>query len=561
MNSTIFLLFQKVFSLTFIRKKRINFFDSSWSIVSILLIGFLFRSFIAFWLLPGYDEGYYYLYTKHLDWSFFDHPLFVALTTGFGIWLTGITSPFTLRIGTLILYTGSLFLLYLTSVKLFSKTAGKITLILASIIPIFQLGFGIITLPDSPLIFFWSAALYCASDEFFTKRNKTYLPSYRLAILGILIGLACLSKYHGFVLGLCLVGFCISSKNHRQALTSPWTILGFFLFIITLFPLLFWNYQHDWISLRFQLFDRFLPVPNAPQTSYNIFNALIVLMVNIGLLFPTIGFPLWWVMIKSLVLDGCQLVSKKNIIKVVDNKKLFIYWISLPLTLGLIVLGGKKQILVTWPMPGYWGMILLLGFYGEKWFNYSKRWVKRWLLGSAIAINTVLLLLLLHLNTGTFFQSSQNSLFKGFLNAENDPTTELIDVEQFRKKVSQSPLLLNSLKQANFLFTNAYYLAGLIDLALEPLHDISVTCFSYDRRGFDFWPDTDQWIGKNALYITLKRFHEMPELTNEFRAFFTEIKEIGTIEIERGGVVVNVFYFYEANNLLKPYVSTENSIR
>ena len=532
--------------------KKITLLNPSSSVFLILLIGLLFRSFIAFWLLPGYDEGYYYLYTKHLDWSYFDHPVLVALTTGFGIWVTGITSPFTLRIGTLILYTGSLYLLYLTSVKLFSKTAGKITLILASIIPIFQLAFGIITLPDSPLIFFWSAALYCATDEFFTRENKPYLPSYRLSILGVLIGLACLSKYHGFVLGFCLVAFCLSSKRYRHALISPWTILGFFLFIITLFPLLFWNYQHDWISLRFQLFDRFLPVPNAPKTTYNIFNAFIVLMVNIGLLFPTIGFPLWWVTVKSLFLKNHQLLSQK---------KLFIYWISLPLTLGLIILGGKEQILVTWPMPGYWGMILLLGFYGEKWLNYSKLWVKRWLLGTAIAINTILLLLLLHLKTGAFFQSHQYSFPQGFLTPTTDPTTELIDVKQFRNKVTQSPLLLNHLNKANFLFTNAYYLAGLIDLALEPLNDLPVTCFSYDRRGFDFWPDTEQWVGKNALYITLKRFHEMPELTNEFRAFFTEIKEIGTIEIERGGVVVNVFHFYEANNLLKPYVSTEDSIR
>ena len=165
------------------------------------------------------------------------------------------------------------------------------------------------------------------------------------------------------------------------------------------------------------------------------------------------------------------------------------------------------------------------------------------------------------MNTGVFFQSHEYDFLKGFLTPETDPTTELIDVEQLRKKVKQSPLLSNHLKQANFLFTNAYYLAGLIDLALEPLNDIPVTCFSYDRRGFDFWPDTDQWIGKNALYITLKRFHEMPELTNEFRAFFTDIREIGKVEIERGGVVVNVFYFYEAKNLLKPYVSTENSVR
>ncbi|MEM8780197.1 MAG: 4-amino-4-deoxy-L-arabinose transferase, partial [Cyanobacteria bacterium P01_G01_bin.49] len=90
---------------------------------------------------------------------------------------------------------------------------------------------------------------------------------------------------------------------------------------------------------------------------------------------------------------------------------------------------------------------------------------------------------------------------------------------------------------------------------------IPITCFSYDRRGFSFWPDTDQWIGKNALYITLKRFHEMPELTNEFRQFFDSIEEIGKVDMKRGGIVVDSFYFYQANNLLTPYVATENSVR
>jgi hypothetical protein len=50
----------------------------------ILLVGFIFRSIIALWLPPGFDEAYYYIYTQHLDWSYFDHPPLVALTTGIG---------------------------------------------------------------------------------------------------------------------------------------------------------------------------------------------------------------------------------------------------------------------------------------------------------------------------------------------------------------------------------------------------------------------------------------------------------------------------------------------
>jgi len=34
--------------------------------------------------------------------------------------------------------------------------------------------------------------------------------------LGILVGLACLGKYHGFALGLGLIGFCLTGPRHRS---------------------------------------------------------------------------------------------------------------------------------------------------------------------------------------------------------------------------------------------------------------------------------------------------------------------------------------------------------
>ncbi len=530
------------------------------SIFYILLFGLLFRSIIAFWLFPGYDEGYYYLYTQNLDWSFFDHPVFVALTTGFGIWLTGIASPLTLRVGTLLLYTGSLSLLYLTSMKLFNWRAAKITLILASVIPIFQIGFGTITLPDSPLIFFWSASLYCSTCEFFPKNNINYLPTYRLSILGILIGLTCLSKYHGFVLGFCLFTFCLSSKDYRRAIFSKWCLLGFISFVTVLFPLIFWNYQHDWISLKFQLFGRFSPV----SKPYSISSAFIIFLTNIGLLFPTIGIPLWWVTIKTIFTKLSAFISNKTETedeKYLWKKKLFILWVSLPLILSLNILGGKEQILATWPMPGFWGLILLLGFYAEKWQNNSKKIIEKWLKINIISISCCLLLILAHINTGFLLQESRYSILGGFLNSKTDPSTELINIKQLRQGVSDSPVLLSALQNADFIFTNAYYLSGLIDLALKPIYSIPVTCFSYDRRGFIFWTDMNQLVKKDALYVTLERFHEMPDLTNEFRSFFKKMSEIGKVDIRRGGVVVETFYFYQAESLLKPYESSEYSIK
>jgi len=534
------------------------------SVLFLLVGGLLFRCVIAFWLYPGFDEAYYYLYSLHLDWSYFDHPVLVALTTGFGPWVTGEVSQFTLRIGTLILHTGSLLLLYLTSAKLFSAKAARLTLAIATIIPIFQVGFGVFTLPDSPLMFFWSASLYCAASEFFRQpsaqehslsesdaflKSVSYRPSYRLSYLGILVGLACLGKYHGFILGLGLIGFCLTSPRHRSALLSPWAWLGLGLFVVTIFPILFWNMQHDWVSFRFQL-NR-----GVPREGYNLLSVGMVFLVDVAYLFPTIGLPLWWVTWRSALARTAQVFSKKSLIYAGDleQKQWLILWVSLPLTLGFTLMGGYQQILPSWPMPGFWGLTLLLGQHTVSWQQQSRRWVRRWLQGSGIVVGTSLLLALLHVTTGTLQKPSQYALLGGFLAPKDDPSTELIDIQQLRRGFAESPVLSAALQNSSFIFTNGYYLGGPIGMALTPLFNTPMTCFSQDVRGFAFWSKADQWLGKDGLYVTLARFERKKKLTAEYRSYFRSLEKIGKVRIRRGGAVTEVFYVYQGKTLLKPY--------
>jgi hypothetical protein len=535
------------------------------SVWGILLLGFAARSLIAFWLLPGYDEGYYYLYAKYLNWSYFDHPPLVALTTGFGIWLTGTTNAFALRWGTLILYTGSLVFLYLCSIRIFNSRVAQLTLIIGSSIPIFQVAFGVVTLPDNPLIFFWTATLYCAACEFFPRADRSYSPTYRVAILGGLAGLACLGKYHGFTLGMSLIAFCMASPVHRRIFRSPWLGWAIVFFGLTIFPIIFWNNQHDWVSFRFQLFERFSPVEGGAK-SFHLFGTLNVLLIGIGLLFPSFGLPMLWVLFRTgfYAIASCLQIFPRS--KAIDassfgiqensyfrEKIWFILWVSLPLILGFAILGGREQVLITWPMPGYWSATLLLGLYAAKWEKRSRRWVRWWLIGSAIAIYSLLLILLVHIHLGIFFKANPANLGAGLLDPEQDASTELIDVKQLRQGFIDSPILARALRESAFVFTNAYYLGGLIEMAIKPLTPIPVTCFSYDRRGFAYWPDTDRWLGRDALYVTLERFHKMPHLNREFSPYFQSWQELGTISIKRGGAIVNVFHVYRAKKLLKPY--------
>lgn len=510
----------------------------SYPVLNILFLGLIIRTIIALYLYPGYDEAYYYLYSQNLDWSYFDHPLLVSLTTGLGVWLTGEVNQFTIRISTLIIFTASLYFLYLTGKKLFDDQSALLTLIVASIIPIFVVAFGVLTLPDVPLIFFWTLTLLCASYEFFSYQDiSNYQPSYRLALIGITVGLACLSKYHGFILGLGLVGFCLFNPLYRRVFKSYWLLIAFILFLLTLFPLLYWNWQHDWISFGFQLSGRFQSSNPSPLI-INPLNIILVALVGIGYLFPSFGFPLWWISVKSL---WGEMTMKPN------YRYQLILWISLPLTIGFTLLGGVTQILPTWAMPGFWSLTLILGHFSQRWLKYSPQLIKRWLYLSFLTINTIIFVLLLHFNLGLFQKPNQNIFFSGLISPQNDPSTELIDVVQLRSNLDSSPLFSEVLKSADFIFTNQYYLGGYIGMAIAPLTDIPLVCFSNDSRGFNYWYPLEKLQGKTGLYITSKRFAKEEE---KFSQYFASWQEIAQIFLKRSGEITETFYIYQGQNLM-----------
>ncbi|NDJ19095.1 ArnT family glycosyltransferase [Myxacorys almedinensis] len=524
-------------------KKQWTILRSQHPLLLMLGFGLLFRSLIALYLPPGFDEAYYYIYTQHLDWSYFDHPPLVAFTTGLGVWLTGFVSQFTIRIGSLLTYTATLYFLYRATIHLFSARIGILTVAIASTIPIFQLVFGTFTLPDVPLMFFWTLTLWISAYEFFPEDGSEYHPTYRLAILGWLVGGACLGKYHGFLLGFGLIGFCLTSRQHRSALLSPWALLGLALFGITFAPVLYWNWHHEWVSFRFQ------GNRSIPDRQYSVFNAFKTALLASAYLFPTFGLPLWWV--------GCRSTAF-TIKSWFANPRLpvipFLIWLSMPVVFVFTFIGGYQQILPSWTMPGFLVVTPLLGWRASIWEERHPKTVNRWLVGSAIATATVMIVALLHVTAGIVQRPGNYSIFGGFLAPQEDASVELVDVLQLRRELAASPQLFAALQQADFVFSNRFHLAGHIAMAVAPLAPGSVTCFDKrDVRGFAFWSTAEQWVGKTGVYITSNRFQTQENSAAQFSPYFQQFTKLGEVPLRRGGVVVETFHVFQGTNLLKPY--------
>lgn len=519
--------------------------------IIILLAGFLVRLFISIWLNPGFDEAYYYLYTLHPDWSYFDHPPLVAFTTGIGVWLTGQVSQFTIRIGTLLLYTGSLIFLYLAALRLYTLQIAINTLAIASAIPIFQIAFGILDTPDTPLLFFWAISLWLAAQEFFDYR--VYRPSFRLTLLCFTVGLACLGKYHGFILGFGLIGFCLFSPNYRRVFRSRWFLIGIPVFLLTISPLLYWNISHDWVSFRFQSGRA------VPNSSYQIDRVVVTLLVEMLYLFPTFGFPLLWTVIRSTIqqlrnFKWQQYPSNRSCDREWElDKRGLLLWLSLPLILGFTIISGYQQILPAWKMPGYWSATMLLA---ER-ISINRRYALsripyRWFFGSIAVILLLLSIALSHVALGTFQTPGKSSIF-GLLPIKTDNSTQIFDIEQLRQGFVNNNKLNLALKKADFVFTNRYYLGGQIAMAIEPIFHKPLTCLDPDPRGFAFWSKPKQWIGKNAIYLGTKTFEVDLDAKNRYPSYFKKITKLGEIPIRRGGEIVETFSVYQAQTMLKAF--------
>ncbi len=519
--------------------------------IIILLTGFLVRLVISIWLHPGFDEAYYYLYTLHPDWSYFDHPPLVAITTSIGIWLTGEVSQFTIRIGTLLLYTGSLIFLYLAALQLYSRQIAINTLAIASAIPIFQIAFGILNIPDTPLLFFWAMSLWLAAQEFFARH--VYIPSYRLTLLCLIVGLACLGKYHGFVLGLGLFGFCLFSRDYRRALTSKWFLIGIPIFLVTISPVLYWNVIHEWVSFKFQS-QRAIP-----DDDYHFDRVLLTLSIEMLYLFPIFGFPLLWATIRTTIqqarnFNWRQYINGTNIKNEWDaEKRSLILWLSLPLILGLTIVSGYQQILPAWKMPGYWSATILLAERIDISRRYwSNRVLYRWFFGSIGVVLLLYSIALSHIGFGTF-QTPSKSAILGLMPLEIDTSTQMIDIQQLRQGFTSNSQLNTALQTADFVFTNRYYLGGQIGMAIEPIFHKPITCFDKDPRGFAFWSKSQQWVGKNSIYLGTKTFDVDLDAKKRYPPYFKSLTKLGEIPIRRGGEVVETFSVYQAQQMLKPY--------
>ena len=229
-----------------------------WTIALLLAAYVLLRCLYAPLMELSGDEAYYWTWSRCLAGGYLDHAPMVAWVIRLGTMLIG-NSELGVRFPAALLSAGTIAAgIWLASQITPILPANNATALAAKpsrlhpavVLTLLLLAFpllhvlGAIITPDTPAVFFTTLAIGMALR---CITRPAGLGSY--VVLGIFCGLAMLSKYTSLVSVVSILAVLLLHDRRRFGRI----ILAGLVACIVLWPMLRWNYQHDWVSFRFQL--------------------------------------------------------------------------------------------------------------------------------------------------------------------------------------------------------------------------------------------------------------------------------------------------------------------
>lgn len=329
------------------------------------------------------DEAYYWEYARRLDWSYYDHPPMVGYLIAlgrlvFGDSVVAVRLPAWIGIGVV-----SWLLYVIGRDHLGSARTGCLAATLPHLTPA-GLALGFITTPDVPLAMAWIAATTAflellgnatAGDANAPDTSPSSVEPAPAASpvglrpwlwTGLALGLGAMSKYTMIFLVPGIAATMLAFPRLRvQIGRGPfWLMVG--LAALGTAPVLIWNLEHDWASLRFQLHHGLKASPRPLLTNFGEF--LGGQVVTIG---PLLLIALW----------GVGLTRLKAAWRTCDERRFFLAAAGLPMLCFFAYNGLRSKVEANWPQVAYLPLMPLVAEWLGEGPTPRRRHV--WILGTS----------------------------------------------------------------------------------------------------------------------------------------------------------------------------------
>ncbi|MFQ5673040.1 MAG: ArnT family glycosyltransferase [Nitrospinales bacterium] len=458
------------------------------------------------------DEAYYWDWSRHLQWSYFDHPpmvaFLIALTTGIGG-----STEFFVRLAAVIPGIGLSLVTYFLGRDIFeSAKVGFYCVLWLNVILIFSLGSVVIT-PDTPQVFFSALTLYLLFHAIFKQKPHFWYYS------GLSLGCSLLSKYTGILLAPCTALFLGLSFRHKHVLgqKEPWLALALAALVFS--PVIIWNAANGWISFGFQASHGFTGKPVEPVTSVLEYLGSQAMLVT----------PFVFTALVAALVYCYQFWRKER-----DDRFLFLLAFSVPIFLFFLLVSFNSKVEGNWPVMAYFPATLaMVGLYfsrggrdraaGNTMLGFVKETAVYTGILVAVAVHVQAMFNIIPL-------SLQSDVF----------AKRAYGWEQLGRKAGK--LLQNTGRPRKiFVFADRHQITGELGFYIPGQPQ---TYRIHGLKRYPYLGNLDHLAGKDGLYVFVEGRGNLPLV----KQHFDSVMELNSLPIEWKGQTVRTFRFFLCQN-------------
>ncbi len=490
----------------------------------LILISTLVRLFLAWVLELGNDEVYYWTYALFPDWSHFDHPPMVGIfIQTFSLNLL-LTNELFIRLSSVVFAALNTWLFFQIGKHIKNELTGWYAALLYTASLYTSLIVGVFILPDTPQVFFWLVSIYLMVAAL-PDRDGVGSSKRKIILLGISIGFAMLSKYSSIYLWFAAALYILF--YNRLWLKTYQLYLAILLSLLILSPVIYWNFQNDFISFTFQ------------GERANIFNSPLrfdFLATEIGGQFlynnPFV-FILTWIAVFKAIFKN-DFIEKK--------KFALLLFLSLPLIATFLFVALFRQTLPHWTGPAYLALMLITASY------LSGKKLRRihWAVQSALAFLFILVFLAVaQINYGLFNLSTK---------MPKDPTLDMYGWDQLNQKTKtlfENDIAEGIMPQDAPILSWRWFPAAHLDFYVaQKNHKVVKAIGKLERIHKYAWINQIRGgfhLGMDAYFITFSNDFEDPKI--KMKPYFEIVGNPDTIPIIRAQKTVKEAYIYRLKNM------------
>ncbi len=464
---------------------------TNWPLIWMISLFTVFHIITAATLGLGDDEAYYWQWSQHLAFSYYDHPPVISYIIAIGTALLG-DNTLGIRFFNVVSMPLMSFLVYKITLCFYpEQRRANLAVLLFNILPVFFLG-SLLMAPDIPMLCCYLIDLYLFI-QVINKNKGSYW-----YLIGIVTGIGLLSKYIMVFTYLAIAIYLVFEPKMRRWLADYRPYLAFIISILFFIPVIVWNKEHDWASFYFQFYAR-----HSHEMKINYISFLTFIAAQIIFASPVFFFAFVVIVIKNFFNSRIRLLL----------------CFSLPPLLLFTFISLFTEAKPNWAVMCYTPLIIL--FVGS---DYIKTKIFGIITTSILAAVVII---------QAYYPLIRIEPLK------NDITTDFYgwhDVAMAVDKFMQG-------KDDNwFVFSFTYQLTSQLGYALH--NKYFIYSLADHMEEYYFWQNEAKLNGKNGLFV-MNNVYTL-DYQNKFNCSHWNL--VQTVPVKRAGIKFRDVYLYECIN-------------